>query len=91
MAILTREDSTNISLLLARPETEVRKWDRLARSASPGSRCWRTTSKRSPSICLRLLPAGNEFTWLGGRKEMYRSLSESKIILFIRDNKDWLL
>lgn len=29
MAILTREDSTNISLLLARPETEVRKWDRL--------------------------------------------------------------
>lgn len=29
MAILTREDSTNISLLLARPETEVRKWDTL--------------------------------------------------------------
>lgn len=39
MAILTREDSTNISLLLARPETEVSKWDPLPlRGARSGKR-----------------------------------------------------
>lgn len=35
MAILTREDSTNISLLLARPETEVRRRDPLPPRGSP--------------------------------------------------------
>lgn len=62
MAILTREDSTNISLLLARPETEVRKWDTLRlRGARSGKR-----PQNAPLPFVSIFMAlGNEFTRLG--------------------------
>lgn len=45
VAILTREDSTNVSLLLARPEIEVRKLDMDSLAATP-------TVNTDPKMCL---------------------------------------
>lgn len=53
VAILTREDSTNVSLLLARPEIEVRKLD----APSLGSRL--NTDPLSLSLCSETLVWGN--------------------------------
>lgn len=47
VAILTREDSTNVSLLLARPEIEVRKLDMDSLAATP-------TLNTDPKMCLQV-------------------------------------
>lgn len=58
VAILTREDSTNVSLLLARPEIEVRKLD----MQSSGSMLNTDLKNAFSSLYLPLSVARNQFT-----------------------------
>lgn len=56
VAILTREDSTNVSLLLARPEIEVRKLDMDSLAATP-------TVNTDPKMCLLVFFTPPSLMW----------------------------
>lgn len=64
MAILTREDSTNVSLLLARPEIEVRKLD-MQSSGREAARLGLNTDLKMRSSPFISLFMWQEISWLG--------------------------
>uniref|UniRef100_M4AV55 PDZ domain containing 4 n=1 Tax=Xiphophorus maculatus TaxID=8083 RepID=M4AV55_XIPMA len=73
VAILTREDSTNVSLLLARPEIEVRKLN----MQSLGKRAARLDSEYSPDLLLTVLSNSQELDSGVGRTDESTRYEES--------------
>uniref|UniRef100_A0A3P8TUC0 PDZ domain containing 4 n=1 Tax=Amphiprion percula TaxID=161767 RepID=A0A3P8TUC0_AMPPE len=78
VAILTREDSTNVSLLLARPEIEVRKLDmRSLGRTQRGSRENRRASRDSPDLLQTVLSNSQELDSGVGRTDESTRYEES--------------
>uniref|UniRef100_A0A3B3WGJ7 PDZ domain-containing protein n=1 Tax=Poecilia mexicana TaxID=48701 RepID=A0A3B3WGJ7_9TELE len=73
VAILTREDSTNVSLLLARPEIEVRK----SNMQSLGRRAVRLNSEYSPDLLQTVLSNSQELDSGVGRTDESTRYEES--------------